>query len=333
MRTTQSLPLLLALSSLLCNGAGASVPNYSFPDLVAKATVIAEGSIALESGSSSYLIVDRTIKGAGSERVVFGECRLGEDGPPTVFQSGEKVTLFLSALDNSGVAYLIGLQGKWPPANRYDTYARSDLSALARAVVAIDKAFAGASFEEQADSIISMMQSKDELLQLAGLDVTLSQTLAQSLPQDKRERARRQLAAFAIPLLKSPNCDVRGSAIRIMASAPSAVAAYALIPMVTDEDMRCRRLAKESLARVAADCKFNNSDIDDWLRRPISVGFGAPADPDAKQMQAKFEAAWQSKREERVAKDVYHLRAGVKSASPLERASSTEYIRYLGLPE
>lgn len=284
-------PLLLLLSI----GAQALDIGITFPDLAASAAIVVEGRITLDQGEP-YLVPGTFVKGSANGRMLLGTRLLGAS-PAPMFYEGEPVLLFLEPADGSGRYYLYGLgdMGKWPQPSLPNAYGRADLRGLVSATEAVVKAFARSSFEERATDIIGMFQSKDEVMQLAGLDMAMSNTFSNSLPEDQKHTARRQLAAFAIPLLQSPRSDIRGHAVLLMQSAPDIVSTPLLIPMVNDENHWVRRQARTILGWAIV-----NGNIRD---------------------------------EARIQKELPRIRKGLESSSKLEREAATLYLEQLGVSD
>ena len=319
----------LMFALLVGSRAGAvRTRSYSVPDLVAGAAIIARGPITVDAGEP-FLVVSKLLKGDGSDRIMLGWRGFGL-GPPARFEEGEAVILFLEPPDETGRAYLIGYsdQGKWPQPHRRDGWGSADIPALERAIGALNEALAGRDFETRAKSIVAMLRSHDEILQLAGLGLAESETLSKWLPQKQRATARCQLAAHALGLVTSENPNIRGGAIRLLKFAPNVVAAPALIPLITDPDAHCRRHARVSLGRVVADAKIDDPDILEWLKWSATH---KSEYPDPYDIQIEFAVAWQSKRELRLAKEVPRLRSSLDATSDIERESASIYLRYLGI--
>lgn len=318
------------MTTIVCGYVqGFSYVQYSIPELVDKAELIVIGTIA--TTGEPTIQVEKYLKSNGSNQLLLGMSLEGLQPYPE-FIRGVPVMLFLNSPDETGRAYLFGLrdQSQWPKPERLDTYARADVADLERIVVAAQTALAGSTFDEYGRGVIAMLQSKDELLQLAGLDLALSELTSRSWKSGRAwPDAYSQIAAYALPLLDSPNKDIRGRAIQLVGHAPNAVAAPALIPLITDPDKWCRSQVRVALGRVVTNCKMNDPLIMSWQPSPSNL---QPIDG-SEEVKIAFENAWQMKKDKRQAIALTRLREGLTSSSRLARESTTILLSYIGVSQ
>jgi hypothetical protein len=330
--------IVLFVSLVVVGIADATMPpQYMFPDAVAEAKVILRGTIS-GNGSKPVLNVEETLKGEYPGQITLrSEGMMGIE--PAEFVDGEKVIVFLKSVDNNGVGTLIGVgcQGKWPQPpgswayQQKKTYQTDDLDRIERAVIAVDAMLSTRDFEAQSRRAVNLVRSEDEVLQLAGLELSMCVPLIQSLPVNDRGSLRRRVATVALDRLRSKNPDVRTAAADDTYDAPASVAAPALIDMIADPDRRCRRTAHTSL-----DCAFTNRvpiPIElQTLRFQSDRGDLEPTPEELAAAESACRRAWASVRDEQLKRELPRLREQANSSSPLEKECALIYLNRLGVP-
>ncbi|MHB1000169.1 MAG: hypothetical protein ACYC27_13065 [Armatimonadota bacterium] len=327
--------LLVCLSLIIIStstGYALSIFIPPLPDYITKTPVIAEGHIRIAEGKT-VLLVDRFLKGTASNVItVTYDSRWF---PALKVDNGERVILFLSKLNPEGTeAHMYaGNCGKWPMDLKVPygqkTYRTNDLDRFSAVIDAINNALAGNDFEDRARKIIAMIQSDDEMIQLAGLQLVSSSAFRDTLGKGNNLLRIRQIAAFALPRLKSDNPDIKIEAAVVTESAPISVAAPALIPLLTDPGRNVAYRAAGELGSV-----FTNLKLPRPVVVPSKLQFGDKVDSvDINQFRQNArnwsEAVWAKKADAQIAKDLERLHKSLESDSELEKESAKIYLNIL----
>jgi hypothetical protein len=326
---------------LLLLGAGRCFASRggpeSLPSLVAKSAQIVRGVVHLNSGATT-IAVTRTFKGDVNTTIRLDPKSLDSFRESEIkFAEGEECLLFLQAPGTNGLTPLLSYSGdaKWPQPERPGIQGRADLAKLSKVVASIQSLLSLPDLEQRLRAIVSMLRSTDDLTVLVGLQAARTPGFRKMLAVNQYASVTRTLAAFALPLLKNGNYEIRGYAIILLSSAPDSVVMKAIIPMLNDPHVWCRRQAKVAVGGAIDNSKIVDPAIDEWRQRMIKLD--GSDETDLLEMQAKLEQAWEAKRIQCLEKDIkrldiQRLQANKADHSRVAGEAADAYFQYLGVP-
>lgn len=178
--------------------------------------------------------------------------------------------------------------------------------------------------EDREWGIIRMLTSNDGLNTLAALDLLDSMVLDTlfPVPPQSRTNIEKQIAVYAIPLLKHNDAAIRGRAARQMLLLPDVVSAPLVIPMITDPDKWVRAQVRSPIGSIVANGHIKSDEIQTWLKLPLNQD-----DSDmTPKVQALMQGYWSSIRAKRMGKELPRIKAKLNSKSAVERESAAKLL-------
>jgi hypothetical protein len=328
--------LLLLLGAGRCfafSKGGAGV----LPEWVAKSAQIVRGVVHLNSGATT-IAVTRTFKGDVNTTIRLDPKSMDSFRENEIkFAEGEECLLFLQAPGTNGLTPLLSYSedAKWPKPERPGIQGRADLAKLSEVVASTQSLLSLPDLEQRLRAIVAMLRSTDDLTALVGLQAAKTPGFKKMLAVNQYASVTRTIAAFALPLLKNGDYEIRGYAIILLSSAPDSVRMKAIIPMLNDSHVWCRRQAKVALGGPIDNSKIVDPAIDEWRRRMIKLD--GSDETDLLEIRAKLEQAWEAKRTECLEKDIkrldiQRLQANKADHSRVAGEAADAYFQYLGVP-
>jgi len=326
---------------LLLLGAGRcfafSTGGQMLPELVAKSAQIVRGVVHLNSGATT-IAVTQTFKGDVNTTIRLDPKSMDSFRENEIkFAEGEECLLFLQAPGTNGLTPLLSYSedAKWPKPERPGIQGRADLAKLAEVVASTQTLLSLPDLEQRLQAIVAMLRSTEDLTVLVGLQAAKTPGFRKGLAVNQYASVTRTVAAFALPLLKNGDYEIRGYAIILLSSAPDSVTMKAIIPMLNDPHVWCRRQAKVAMGGPIDNYKIVDAAIDEWRHRRIKLD--GSDETDLLEMNAKLEQAWEAKRTECLEKnlkrlDIQRLQANKADHSRIAGEAVDAYIQYLGVP-
>jgi hypothetical protein len=309
----------------------------SLPELVAKSAQIVRGVVHLNSGAT-MIAVTQTFKGDVNSTIHLDPKSMDSFRENEIkFVEGEECLLFLQAPGTNGLTPLLNYSedAKWPRPERPGIQGRANLAKLSEVVASTQTLLSLPDLEQRLRAIVAMLRSTDDLTVLVGLQAAKTPGFRKGLAVDQYASVTRTIAAFALPLLQNGAYEIRGYAIILLSSAPDSVRMQAIIPMLNDPHVWCRRQAKVAVGGLIDNCKIVDAAIDEWRHRLIKLD--GSDETDLLEMKAKLEQAWEAKRTECLEKDlkrlgIQRLQANKADHSRVASDAVDAYIQYLGVP-
>ncbi len=291
MKIWRLLSIWIFVASVLISTEGFTtlIQRYNFPELVARSSIIAKGTI-VKRNNKPVLVVEHVLKGEAGSKVIIQSQSLAETPAPK-FEDDEVVLLFLQPRAAEGTARLIGYgdQAKWPRSKGTGGYPEilidaslEDIQKTVEKLLLIEDALG---LEEKTKLCAEYIGSSNSLLQLTVLQHVLGGLLWPPPPGDpfpiisheaakKRFDILRNLSSGAVALLGSDKPSIRAAAIRLLRYAPPGVAMPNLIMTITDEDASVRTATHTVLRTLSIELKVAGEfeyDPDDPAERLVSV--------------------------------------------------------------
>jgi hypothetical protein len=321
--------LLLLLGASRCF-ASRGGPE-SLPELVAKSAQIVRGVVHLKPGATTIAVL-RTFKGDVNTTIRLDPKSMDSFRENEIkFAEGEECLLFLQAPGTNGLTPLLSYSedAKWPKPERPGIQGRADLAKLSDVVAFTQSLLSLPDLEQRLRAIVAMLRSTDDLTVLVGLQAVKTPGFNQYAP------VTRTIAAFALPLLQNGDHEIRGYAIILLSSAPDSVTMKAIIPMLNDPHVWCRRQAKVAVLGAINNSKIVDPAFDEWRQRRIQLD--GSDETDLLEMKAKLEQAWEAKRTLCLEKDVkrldiQRLQANKADHSRVAGEAADAYFQFLGVP-
>ncbi|MCF7730653.1 MAG: hypothetical protein K9N23_03155 [Akkermansiaceae bacterium] len=326
---------------LLLLGAGRcfafSKGGQMLPELVAKSAQIVRGVVHLNSGATT-IAVTQTFKGDVNTTIRLNPKSMDSFRENEIkFAEGEECLLFLQAPGTNGLTPLLSYSedAKWPKPERPGIQGRADLAKLAEVVASTQTLLSLPDLEQRLQAIVAMLRSTDDLTVLVGLQAAKTPGFRKGLAVNQYASVTRTIAAFALPLLQNGDHEIRGYAIILLSSAPDSVTMKAIIPMLNDPHVWCRRQAKVAVLGAINNSKIVDPAIDEWRQRRIQLD--GSDETDLLEMKAKLEQAWEAKRTQCLEKDVkrldiQRLQANKADHSRVAGEAADAYFQFLGVP-
>ena len=322
-----SLLLVLASAGFTTSLGFPTLPNY-----LAKTPVIAEGHIKFTDGKS-ILLVDSFLKGTASKTIII--TYEPQYRPSLRVADGDRVILFLSQLNSEGTKAFLsgGYMSMWPKDPKYPyfgkTYSTSDIDRFSIIIDTMNSVLSGNNFKDQVQKIISMMRSDDEMMQYAGLQITSSTVFRNILPKSNRYELLGQIAAYALPLFKSNNPEIRIEAAEVVKYAPISIAVPAIISLLSDSGLDVAYRAAIILNSMFTKVELSMPHIaSSTPERPSDLSY-LKTDDGRQQARIQCELLWDEKVDVQMIKDLERLRKSLESGSDLEKESAKIFIDIL----